>query len=138
MPKASLLAAVDLPGARSWKSTGGKFPDSHKALHRAASELEKQGQNTVVIIGDSHSEEIRDKVARHAPFDAVFIDGDHSFDGVRADWRDYGPMGSMLVAFHDIRSKQDNVESLFNELKRQYNHEELAYYEKGGIGIIWK
>ena len=30
LPKGSLLVAIDLPGARSGKQKGGKFPDSDK------------------------------------------------------------------------------------------------------------
>jgi len=132
LPKGSLLVAVDLPGARSGKHTSGNRR-SERALHRAASDLKRRGQRVMVVIGDSHSAEVIKKVNKYAPFDAVFIDGDHSPDGVRADWRNYGPMTG-LVAFHDIQTK---VSSLYNELKAQYKHMEFAFYDKGGIGIIW-
>ena len=137
LPKGSLLVAVDLPGARSGKHTAGKCPNSDKALHRAASDLKKRGQKAIVIIGDSHSNEVIESVSKYSPFDAVFIDGDHSFDGVRADWRNYGSMGT-LVAFHDIRADKDKGASLFNELKQQYKHTEVAVYDRGGIGVLWK
>ena len=127
LPKGSLLVAVDLPAGARYEN----------ALRCAASDLKKQGQKVVIIIGNSHSDEIVKSVSKHAPFDAVFIDGDHSFDGVRADWRNYGPMGN-LVAFHDIsKTESDQGMSLFNELKQQYKHLEFAFYDTGGIGVIW-
>jgi len=135
LPKGSLLVAVDFPGARRGKLTGGS-KNSYKVLHRSASALKKRGQKSVVIIGDSHSKEVIKNVKKHSPFDAILIDGDHSFDGVRADWNNYGPMGT-LVAFHDIRGDNDKGGTLFNELKQQYTHTEFAFYNKGGIGVIW-
>jgi len=137
LSKGSLLVAVDLPGARSGKHTGGKFPNSDKALQYAASDLKKRGQRGIVIIGDSHSNEVIESVSKYSPFDAIFIDGDHTFNGVQADWRNYGPMGT-LVAFHDIHAEDKGPAFLFNELKQQYKHTEFAYYDRGGIGIIWR
>ena len=129
LPKGSLLVAVDLPGARLGKNN----QKSEKSLYHAASDLKRRGQNAVVIIGDSHSSKVYKKVKKHAPFDVVFIDGDHSPEGARADWNDYGPM-ARLVAFHDIQTK---VAPLYKELKQQYKHMEFAFFQKGGIGIIW-
>lgn len=136
LPKGSLLVAVDLPGARSGKTAGGKCPNSYEALYRAASDLKKRGQKAVVIIGNSHSPEIVGSISKYSPFDAVFIDGDHSHDGVRADWHNYGPMGN-LIAFHDIRAEDKGIASLWNELKQQYRHTEFAFYDRGGIGVLW-
>jgi len=137
LPKGSLLVAVDLPGARSGKNTGGKFPNSDKALHHAAADLKKRGQKAIVIIGDSHSNEIVKAVSKYAPFDAIFIDGDHSLEGARADWRNYGPMGT-LIAFHDISAEDKGCASVYDKLQQQYKHTEFAYYDRGGIGVIWK
>jgi cephalosporin hydroxylase len=137
LSKGSLLVAVDLPGARSGKHTGGKCPNSDKWLIRAARNLKKHGQITHVIIGDSHDPKIISQVKKFAPFDAIFIDGDHSSEGVQADWRDYGPMGN-LIAFHDIHADNKGAATFFNELKQQYKHTEFAYYDKGGIGVVWQ
>jgi cephalosporin hydroxylase len=137
LPKGSLLVAVDLPGARSGKSTGGKCPNSDKWLQRAARNLKKHGQITHVIIGNSHDPTIISQVKELAPFDAIFIDGDHSPEGVQADWRDYGPMGTM-IAFHDIHAETKGAASFYKELTQQYKHTEFAYYDRGGIGVIWQ
>ena len=48
-----------------------------------------------------------DAAARdHAPVDFVFIDGDHSEDGLLADWRAWSPLVEPggIVALHDSRS----------------------------------
>ena len=45
---------------------------------------------------------------QHGPYDLVFIDGDHSPAGVRADWQNYGPM-ARLVAFHDIDAEHGKL-----------------------------
>jgi len=137
LPKGSLLVAVDLPGARSGKVTGGNNPNSDKALHHAAADLKKRGQNAVVFIGNSHSREVVESVSKYSPFDAIFIDGDHSFDGAWADWHNYGPMGT-LIAFHDISAEDKGCASVYNKLKQQYSHTEFAFYDRGGIGILWK
>lgn len=43
-------------------------------------------------------------LARLDRIDLLFIDGDHSYDGVAADWRTFGPALAPggVVAFHDI------------------------------------
>ena len=59
--------------------------------------------NVEFIIGDSHAQETRDMVAKRGPYDFLFIDGDHSTDGVRLDYEMYSPLVRVggLVGFHD-------------------------------------
>ena len=56
-----------------------------------------------LVLGNSHDVEIITKVRQYALFDAIFIDGDHSYEGVKADYENYVPMvrPGGVVAFHD-------------------------------------
>lgn len=56
---------------------------------------------------DSHAEETRRWVEEwfdRQPLDLLFIDGDHSYEGVRRDWELYSPLvrPGGLIALHDI------------------------------------
>ncbi len=47
------------------------------------------------------------RLAKVAPFNFIFIDADHSYDGVKSDWKNYSPMlsGDGLIAFHDTNAE---------------------------------
>jgi predicted O-methyltransferase YrrM len=57
-----------------------------------------------VYSGDSADREIFEEVKKNGPFDFAFIDGDHSYNGVKSDYLMYKglirPGG--IMAFHDI------------------------------------
>lgn len=82
--------AVDFPGADGKEANGLPF------LKRAVEDHKGH-----LVIGDSTSRRVIDQVRELGPFDAVFIDGDHSYEGVLADWTNYGGLAP-IVAFHDI------------------------------------
>jgi len=64
----------------------------------------------VALVSNGHVNWLRttgDAAARdHAPVDFVFIDGDHSEEGLLADWRTWSPLVQPggVVALHDSRS----------------------------------
>jgi predicted O-methyltransferase YrrM len=60
-----------------------------------------QGFDTHLIWGDSTAAEVIEKLMALGPFDAIFIDANHTSLIVEKDWANYGPMGR-IVAFHDI------------------------------------
>jgi cephalosporin hydroxylase len=115
--------------------------------------LAKKGQRLISIEGDSHSEETREAVVRALggnPLDVLFIDGDHSYDGVRADFERYAPLvrSRGIVALHDINpdfetrhgvstpSISGDVPRYWTELKEQHRTEELiADPDQDGFGI---
>lgn len=96
------------------------------------------------IIGDSHSNEILDKVREllgGREIDFLFIDGDHHYESVKQDFNLYTPMVKKggLVALHDIiyLNAENNVPPFWNELKQKYDYIEIAQdYDTTGVGII--
>jgi predicted O-methyltransferase YrrM len=67
----------------------------------------RRGQHITCLTGDSHSRQIRSRIVDWLggrPLDFLFIDGDHSLDGVSKDFSMYAPLlrPGGLVAFHDI------------------------------------
>lgn len=57
--------------------------------------------NVIQIIGDST------KIDWHFPIDFLFIDGDHSFDGVKNDFEKYSPLVNGTIVFHDYNDNYD-------------------------------
>lgn len=100
LPAGSRGVAVDLPGV-SWGRD-----DSEATLRRVVADLCNDGYRAELFLGNSQDPLIIAAVAEHAPFDAVFIDGDHSYEGALADWNNYGKL-ARIVALHDIAG--DNV-----------------------------
>jgi predicted O-methyltransferase YrrM len=107
--------------------------------------------------GDSQTAQMRERVRRllkGRPLDFLFIDGDHRYEGAKADFELYSPLvrPGGLIAFHDICPDHKTlygketgcyageVYKLWAELKQQYpEHEELiqAQGQDGfGIGIL--
>jgi predicted O-methyltransferase YrrM len=61
-----------------------------------------------VVCGDSHDPQTKARlleVLDGRPVDFLFIDGDHTFDGVKQDYEMYSPLvrPGGVVAFHDVR-----------------------------------
>jgi hypothetical protein len=107
--------------------------------------LVRLGYRIETIFGDSRSPVTIEATRRLGPFDAILIDGDHSYEGVKRDWENYGPMASRIVAFHDIAEMhttrngfQVEVPRLWQELKAsgRATREFIAPGSKMGIGAI--
>lgn len=139
LPKGSRGIAVDLPGA-AWGADGSRGP-----LRDIVNRLTAGGYDCEVVFGASQSERVIAAVEQRGPYDAVFIDADHRYDSVAADWNNYGRLGR-IVAFHDIAGVgicsgglQVEVPRLWSEIKaEECRHEEIvAPGSILGIGVIW-
>jgi cephalosporin hydroxylase len=100
---------------------------------------------------DSHDqatvEELRSRLGERE-IDLLMIDGDHSFEGVKADFELYAPLVARggFVAFHDILTHQQGsaeVDRLWRELRDRHPHVEFTdpgddwgFGVWGGIGVL--
>jgi predicted O-methyltransferase YrrM len=106
------------------------------------------GCEVIPLAGDSHKQEFLEKVKQSLngrQVDFLFIDGDHTEEGVRSDYNMYSPLvrSGGIIAFHDILEKQpvpgNQVFYFWEQIKQTTNSEEFVkdYDQIGfGIGII--
>jgi predicted O-methyltransferase YrrM len=143
------IISLDLPDAPS----GGGYPAWRTPLYQA---FAGPGQRLDLLRADSHDpatlKQVR-KVLDGRKLEFLFIDGDHTYDGVRRDHEAYGPLLARggLIGFHDIappraaaatsgdRLRVGGVPDYWDHLRGQLPTRELVAPEGPGcfgIGLI--
>lgn len=134
------LISVDLPGGKF----GGGYPEWKIPLYKA---FALPTQDIHLIRADSHDSktlEIVKKILNGRKVDFLFIDGDHTYEGVRVDFEMYSPLVKRggIIAFHDIvPGPEENVGGVprfWAELKNYSNYryrEIVKRFDQGGYGI---
>ncbi len=132
---AAHLISIDLPGGPG----GGGYHESRVPLYKR---FALPGQRLDLIRDDSHSAAVFDKVTsllNGQSLDFLFLDGDHSYEGVKADFTMYGPFvrPGGLIAFHDTVFI-DDVKRFWGEVKLGRESEEIIGPSGSvfGIGLI--
>ena len=102
------------------------------------------GQSLHLIRADSHHTDtlrrVR-KILQEEPLDYLFIDRDHTYQGVKRDFQMYSPLVKKggIAAFHDIAPHPaglgGGVPQFWGEIKDQYSSRELIADPTGGYGI---
>ena len=141
----ALIVSIDLPHGE-W---GGGYNDDDASRFRG---FRRADQRLELIQGNSHDFMVQDRLERvldGREIDLLFIDGDHTYPGVKQDFEDYSPYvrSGGLIAFHDVID-HPNVENcdvnlLWDEIKDRYETEEFvvpgderSYGPWGGIGLL--
>ena len=138
----ALVLSVDLPEG----PFGGGYPAWRTPLYEA---FARPGQRLALLRADSHAEATAERLEAllgGRRVDYAFIDGDHTYDGVRRDFelcRRFAAADA-VVAFHDIVVHPPEtgceVHDFWREVKQQYRHEEFvrdADQDCYGIGVLY-
>jgi predicted O-methyltransferase YrrM len=138
----ALIVSIDLPDGMY----GGGYPEWKIPLYKA---FKKRGQKIELIQGDSHTEEIVKQlqtILNGRKIDYLFIDGDHTYEGVKQDFETYSRFlaPKAVVAFHDIVTDKSAVPDHFvhrywNEIKNNYKYREFVKdknQSKLGLGVL--
>jgi glycosyltransferase involved in cell wall biosynthesis/SAM-dependent methyltransferase/predicted O-methyltransferase YrrM len=99
---------------------------------------------TLLMGSDSHNESTRQRLIallNGRPIDFLFIDGDHSRDGVWQDFNMYSPLVAHggLIAFHDVSPNPEEwtkgVAQFWREFTAEHETEERIVNDRPGFGI---
>ncbi|WP_461786428.1 class I SAM-dependent methyltransferase [Prosthecobacter sp.] len=137
------VISVDLEGGIH----GGGYPAVKQRLYREFTSgrtgvrLDLFQENSQIIATRQKVEAVLD----NEKLDVLFIDGDHSYAGVKEDYDLWSPLvrpGGMIL-FHDILPHKTvqhcEVDRLWNELKQHHRHTEFVHDPAqgwAGIGVI--
>ncbi len=139
----ALLLSMDLPKT----PTEGGYPPRMVPVFES---FATRGQKIDLILADSHKASTLDELRirlKDRMIDVLFIDGDHSYAGVRKDFEMYSPLvrEGGIIAFHDTVEHDPGsgceVERFWKEIKGSYKHDEFTSQPElrwGGIGVLWK
>jgi glycosyltransferase involved in cell wall biosynthesis/predicted O-methyltransferase YrrM len=135
------IISIDLPGG---DFGGGYFARKKKLYNNFVTGSQKM----FLIRGDSHNQNSLNEVIKNLDgekIDLLFIDADHTYEGVKQDFEMYGPLvrGSGIIAMHDIGktpSVEYGTERFWNEVKTGFEYKELIDNKDRlgyGIGVLF-
>ena len=136
------IISIDMPGG----PFGGGYPKWKIPLYES---LARENQKIHLIRNDSHNPVVLDGikgVLGDNEVDFLFLDGDHSYEGVKRDFEMYSPLVRRggIVALHDIVEHpvetRCDVSKFWREVKSNYEHTEIVkdwQQRWAGIGVLF-
>lgn len=124
-------------------------PVWNEMIHQRRRELFPMFSEDVQIdvhFGDSHADSTYEEVASAIgeDVDFLFIDGDHSYEGVSQDFETYrrlvGDTG--IIAFHDIKQHAEDLREKATRLRRsgdlREHHVSVGLQRWNGVSTFWE
>lgn len=142
----STAISIDLPvrkfvGPGDWRVQ--KQEDNYKNVWPVWA---KQKKCKLYLIPDEsqkvETQETVNDILKGRNIDFLFIDGNHTYSGVKMDFEIYSKLvrPGGIIAFHDIgKNEEGGVYNLWQELKEKHKHKEflLEKNKEKGIGVIF-
>lgn len=141
-PDTAEIISIDLPKG----AFGGGYPKWKESIYES---FKKPDQKFSLLREDSHEQKTLEKlrgILGGRMVDFLFIDGDHTYEGVKKDFELYSSLVRKggVIAFHDVAVHPKNVGCFVNlfwdEIKKNYRHEEFIEDREqgwGGIGVLF-
>lgn len=98
--------------------------------------------SAVILQADSHDPATLQTLCDYLDgrlIDVLFIDGDHTYEGVKLDYLMYSPLVNGIIVLHDIVQHKDpvvGVHRLWHELSGEKTEFVVEPLDWGGIGVI--
>ena len=142
----ALIVSIDLPGG---PFGGGYTMKDMKTFRR----YKRKHQKLCFLRLDSHKHstvrELKQKL-QGQEIDLLFIDGDHTYSGVKRDFQLYAPLVKRngLIVLHDIlyhpKIPPCKVNKFWSEVKRRFPYKEFkkpqekwGWGQWGGLGVLY-
>lgn len=77
--------------------------DHTQPLFKEVLDAIKDKYDITTIYGDSHFQDVKERVAQKGWYDCVLIDAGHKYDDVVEDALAYGAMAKRFIFFHDVQ-----------------------------------
>jgi predicted O-methyltransferase YrrM len=135
------MVSIDLPGGLY----GGGYPRWKQDFYRKLIGDEKAIHFVRANSHDSQTRAKLEEILGDRRIDVLFIDGDHSYEGVKRDFSLYGPLvrPGGLIGLHDILEnrfdKDIDVHRFWDEVKQRFVSDEIVdRADQGlfGIGVV--